>query len=151
MNNQSELINQIFENVSEEKLDAFKKLHTVITENLPDGFEVGISYGFLGYVVPHSIYPKGYHCKANEPLPFLSIAAQKASINLYHMGLYADEKLYNWFVQEYPKHSKYKLDIGKSCIRFKKLDHIPYELIAELVKKMSVSEWINLYESKFNK
>lgn len=130
---------------------AFKQLHQTIVSNLPKGFEPGISYGALGYVIPHSLYPAGYHCKPSEPLPFASIAAQKNSINFYHMGIYAKPTLLEWFVAEYPKHSKQKLDVGKSCIRFKKLDDIPYALIGELMQKMSAKEWISLYEETLKK
>ncbi len=101
----------------------------------------------VGCVVPHSIYPDGYHCDPKLPLPFLSIGSQKNFIALYHMGIYANPELLQWFVTEYPKHSKQKLDMGKSCIRFKKLDQIPFELIAQLVQKMSVVDWISCYKS----
>lgn len=139
-------VHEILMNQPEERLLAFNKLHEVIVKNLPKGFEPGISYGGLGYVIPHTLYPNGYHCKPEEPLPFAGIASQKGSINLYHMGIYADEKLLKWFVSEYPKHSKQKLDMGKSCIRFKKLDDIPYQLIGELMRKMTAQQWIDLYE-----
>ncbi|MBE2279726.1 MAG: DUF1801 domain-containing protein, partial [Ignavibacteriaceae bacterium] len=111
------------------------------------GYEETICYGMIAYVVPHSIYPNGYHCDTKLPLPFLSIASQKNFVAIYHMGLYANEELLNWFTTEYPKHSKSKLDMGKSCIRFKKPENIPYELISELVSKVSVNDWINIYES----
>ncbi|MBK9401154.1 MAG: DUF1801 domain-containing protein [Bacteroidetes bacterium] len=114
---------------------------------MPKGFEAAISYGGLGYVIPHSLYPAGYHCKPSEPLPFAGIASQKNSINFYHMGIYSDPKILDWFLTEYPKHSDQKLDMGKSCIRFKKFDAIPYKLIGELMKKMSAKEWIEKYES----
>lgn len=134
-----------------ERADAFNALHKTIVNNLPEGFEAAINYGMLGYVVPHRIYPAGYHCKPAEPLPFASIASQKNSINFYHMGIYANPELLDWFVAEFPKHSKQKLDMGKSCIRFKKLEEIPYELIGELMTKMSVQQWIDLYESQLKK
>ncbi|MBK8502864.1 MAG: DUF1801 domain-containing protein [Saprospiraceae bacterium] len=137
---------EILINLPEDRAEPFNNLHDVIVKNLPEGFEAAISYGGLGYVVPHSLYPDGYHCKPSEPLPFAGTASQKNSINFYHMGIYADPKLLEWFVTEYPKHSKQKLDMGKSCIRFKKLDEIPYKLIADLMKKMSAKEWIELYE-----
>ncbi|MEZ4797988.1 MAG: DUF1801 domain-containing protein [Flavobacteriaceae bacterium] len=133
--------------VPEERQETLKKLRKVIKANLPKGFEEGIQYGMVGYFVPHSIYPDGYHCTPSEPLPFMSFASQKNFIALYHSGLYAKKELYDWFVAEYPKHSKYKLDMGKSCIRFKKIDDIPYDLIKELLGKMSVDEWIQIYES----
>lgn len=131
----------------EERVSAMKKLRKTILENLPDGFEETMSYGMIGYVVPHSIYPDGYHCTPELPLPFLSIASQKNFIGLYHMGIYSDEELLNWFTDEYPNHVKTKLDMGKSCIRFKKIEAIPYDLIGELAQKMTVQEWIDKYES----
>lgn len=142
-------VEEILSNLPEDRVKPFNKLHEVIVKNLPKGFEPAISYGGLGYVVPHKIYPSGYHCKPEEPLPFAGIASQKGSINFYHMGIYADPKLYKWFVIEYPKHSKQKLDMGKSCIRFKKLDDIPYALVGELMKKISVRDWILMYEKAF--
>lgn len=139
-------VQEILLNVPEDRAEPFNKLHDVIVENLPKGFEPAISYGGLGYVVPHKLYPAGYHCKPSEPLPFAGIASQKDSINFYHMGIYADAKLLNWFVSEYPKHSAQKLDMGKSCVRFKNFDQIPYKLIGELMKKISVKQWIEEYE-----
>jgi hypothetical protein len=142
-------VNAILMNVPKDRIEPFNKLHEVILKNLPKGFEAAISYGGLGYVIPHSLYPAGYHCKPSEPLPFAGIASQKDSINFYHMGIYSDPKLLKWFVDEYPKHSKQKLDMGKSCVRFKKLDEIPYKLIGELMKKMSSKDWIAKYESLY--
>lgn len=151
MKAQGKTVKEILLNQSKDRLEPFNKLHDVIVKNLPKGFEPAISYGGLGYVIPHSLYPAGYHCKPEEPLPFAGIASQKGSINFYHMGIYADPNLLKWFVVEYPKHSKQKLDMGKSCIRFKKLDEIPYKLIGELMKKMSAKDWIEMYESNFLK
>ena len=144
-------VTEILTNLPMDRAEPFNKLHDVIVKNLPKGFEAAISYGGLGYVVPHTIYPTGYHCKPSEPLPFAGLASQKNSINFYHMGIYAEPKLLEWFVTEYPKHTKQKLDMGKSCIRFKKLDDIPYKLIGELMKKMSAKEWINIYETNLKK
>lgn len=139
-------VEEILKNVPEDRAKPFNKLHDVIMKNLPEGFEAAISYGGLGYVIPHSLYPAGYHCKPSEPLPFAGIASQKNSINLYHLAIYSDNELLNWFVSEYPKHSNQKLDMGKSCIRFKKFDEIPYELIGELMAKISAKQWIERYE-----
>jgi hypothetical protein len=141
----------ILSNIPSERAEHFNQLHDVIVKNLPNGFEAAISYGGLGYVIPHTLYPAGYHCKPIEPLPFAGISSQKNSINFYHMGMYSDPLLYEWFISEYPKHSKQKLDIGKSCVRFKNLEEIPFKLIGELMRKMSAQEWINLYESKLKK
>ena len=121
----------------EDRKPVMIELRKVISQNLQKGFEEAISYGMLSYVVPHSIYPAGYHCDTKQALPFLSVASQKNFIAVYHMGLYADQELLNWFVEEYPKHNKSKLDMGKSCIRFKKMDQIPVGLIGELASKMS--------------
>ncbi len=144
-------VEAILGNLPEDRAEPFNKLHEVIMANLPEGFEAAISYGGLGYVVPHTLYPAGYHCKPVEPLPFAGLASQKSSINFYHMGIYSDPALLDWFVNEYPKHSKRKLDMGKSCIRFKKFDEIPYELMGELMRKMSVADWIAIYESNLKK
>lgn len=137
--------------VPEDRQDALKKLRKTINDNLPKGFKECINYNMIGYVVPHEIYPDGYHCDTTLPLPFMSFASQKNSINFYHMGMYAKPELHDWFVNEYPKHSKRKLDMGKSCVRFKKIDEIPYDLIAELVQKMTVEEWISIYETALKK
>ena len=137
--------------IPEERKETMQKLRKVILKNLPEGFEEGISYGMIAYYVPHSIYPDGYHCSTTQPLPFLNIASQKKSINIYHSGIYADKTLLDWFVSEYKNHSKRKLDMGKSCIRFNKIDELPYDLIAELCQKMTVQQWINLYEKNIKK
>lgn len=139
------------EELSPERKQVISKLRTVILENLPEGFEETMNYGMIGYVVPHSIYPGGYHCTPELPLPFLSLASQKNHIGFYHMGIYAEPKLMDWFKSEFPKHSSRKLDMGKSCIRFKNPQLIPYELLGELVRKMSVAEWIALYEKNIKR
>jgi uncharacterized protein YdhG (YjbR/CyaY superfamily) len=132
--------------VPTERQHAFNKLRDTINNNLPKGLEECIIYNMLGWVVPFSVYPDGYHCKPKSPLPFLNLANQKNFIALYHMGVYAKKDLHDWFVSEYPNHAKYKLDMGKSCIRFKKIEDIPYDLIAQLIQKMDVAEWIEIYE-----
>ena len=134
-------IEAYLEEIPEERKESFTKLRETILENIPNGFVELMSYGMIGYVVPHSIYPNGYHCEPKLPLPFMAIASQKNFIALYHMGIYAKPELLNWFVTEYPKHSQQKLDMGKSCIRFKKMNQIPFDLIAELVQKISQTEF----------
>ncbi len=151
MTSKATSVDQYINEAPEDRRKALQQLRAIILNNLPEGFQEEMSYGMIGYVVPHSIYPKGYHCTPELPLPFMSFASQKNSINFYHMGIYAKPELYDWFVAEYPKHSKQKLDIGKSCFRIKKPENIPFELIGELVKKMSVAEWIKTYEAAFNK
>jgi hypothetical protein len=126
-------------------------LRKEIRKNLPKGFKEEMSYGMIGYVVPHSIYPDGYHCTPELPLPFMSIASQNNFIAVYHMGVYADKKLLEWFTKEYPKHSPARLDMGKSCLRFKKPEQIPLKLIGELAGKMTPQQWITLYEKNLKR
>ncbi len=139
------------DSLPDERKIVIENIRKTVLDNLPEGFEETMGYGMLGYVVPHSIYPSGYHCDPKTPLPFMGMASQKNFIAFYHMGIYADEKLLNWFVAEYPKYCKTKLDMGKSCIRFKKMNDIPYELLGQLVTKITVKDWISLYEEKFKK
>ena len=134
-----------------ERKEAVGMLREILLSNLPVGFEETMSYGMIGYVVPHSVYPAGYHCDPKLPLPFINLASQKNFIAIYHMGLYADAELLEWFTAEYPRHSSTRLDMGKSCIRFKKPDTIPYALIGQLASKMSTDDWIRLYESQLRK
>ncbi|MEJ7693684.1 DUF1801 domain-containing protein [Daejeonella sp.] len=146
MQSDAKTIDEYFEGLSEDRKAPMQQLWQVILENIPDGFSRQMGYGNAGFVVPHTIYPAGYHCDPKQPLPFAGIASQKNFIALYHMGIYADKQLLDWFISEYPKHSTAKLDMGKSCIRFKKPDQIPFKLIGELMKKMTVEDWIRLYE-----
>lgn len=138
--------NEYFESLPEERKPAMTKLRKIIKKNLPKGFKEAIGYGMVGYCVPHSLYPAGYHCNPELPLPFLGIASQKNFIAVYHMGIYADPKLLKWFTSEFAKRSKTKLDMGKSCLRFKKAEQIPFELIGELASKMTPQQWIAIYE-----
>jgi len=131
----------------EERKKAFNKLRKTVLDNIPKGYEECMNYGMLGYVVPKSIYPAGYHCDPKLPLLFTNIASQKNFIALYHMGIYADQELLQWFQAEYAQQCKYKLDMGKSCIRFKRMDDIPYDLVGKLMQKMTPNDWITLYES----
>ncbi|MCU0381460.1 MAG: DUF1801 domain-containing protein [Chitinophagaceae bacterium] len=134
-----------------DRVEAMTRLRDTILKNLPKGFEETMQYGMLSYVVPHSLYPAGYHCTPTDALPFMSLASQKNNISFYHMGMYMMPDLLTWFQAEYPKQSKGKLDMGKSCVRFKKMDDIPYKLIGELVKKVKVKDWIAVYESNLKR
>lgn len=148
---ESETPEEYIEQLPEERKKPMEKLRNVILDNLPDGFEETINYGMIGYVVPHSVYPDGYHVNPSQPLPFMSIASQKNFIGLYHMGIYIDNNLMEWFISAYSRYMDTKLDMGKSCIRFKNIEQIPYELIGELAGKMSSDQWINLYEQNIKK
>jgi len=146
MQSKATTVESYLNDLTEERKEVINQLRKVIFKNLPKGFAEGMGYGMIGYFVPHSIYPNGYHCDPKQPLPFLSMASQKNFIALYHMGIYMNPALMNWFTAEYAKRVKGKLDMGKSCIRFKKMDQIPFDLIGELASKMTVKEWIVCYE-----
>lgn len=137
---------QYMEELPEERKEVMTQLRNTVIENLPAGFSEVMNYGMIGYVVPHEEYPAGYHCNPKQPLPFMNVASQKNFIAFYHMGIYANPDLMDWFVAEYPKHASNKLDMGKSCIRFKNIKKIPFELLGQLVAKMTMQNWIELYE-----
>jgi uncharacterized protein YdhG (YjbR/CyaY superfamily) len=142
---------QYIKELPADRKEAMIKLRETIVKNIPKGFKEMMGYGMMGYAVPHEIYPAGYHCNPKDPLPFVGMASQKHFIAFYHMGIYAMPELLKWFVSEYPKHSSAKLDMGKSCVRFKKPEHIPYKLIGQLMKKVSVKDWINTYEANLKR
>ena len=144
-------VDDYFNKIPVERKEEMNKIREIINTNLPNGFAEQLAYGMPSWVVPHSIYPNGYHVSPQLPLPFMSLASQKNFIGLYHMGIYSDPKLLNWWTKEYAKCCRRKLDMGKSCIRFKQLDDIPHNLIAELCAKISVKKWIETYENSFQK
>lgn len=139
-------IDAYIESLPRERKIIIEKLRTIIKKNIPEGFEEVMSYNMIGYVVPHSLYAPGYHCDPKLPLPFINLASQKNYISFYHLGMYANEQLLDWFTDAYKEACKYKLDMGKSCVRFKIMDDIPYDLIGCLVSKIKVDDWITLYE-----
>lgn len=142
---------EYIEQLPAERQTVISKLRNIILQNLPEGFREEINYGMIGYVVPKTVYPSGYHCDPKLPLPFISIASQKNFVAYYHMGIYADDHLLKWFTDEYAKHCKSKPDMGKSCIRFKKMNDIPYELLGELSGKMTAEQWIEIYEREIKR
>ena len=151
MQSKATTVDQYMAELPEDRIEAMTKLRKEILKNLPKGFQETMGYGMITYVVPHSLYPDGYHCKPADPLPFVSVASQKNFIAFYQMGIYSDPKLLEWFTKEYPKHTDAKLDMGKSCIRFKKPEKIPFKLFGELMGKMTPKDWIAKYESAFKK
>lgn len=151
MQSKATTVDQYLSAVPPERQDAMNKLRKVMQKNLPKGFKEGMGYGNMGYYVPHSVYPAGYHCNPKDPLPFAGLASQKNSINFYHMGVYTDPKLLKWFADEYAKTGLGKLDMGKSCIRFKKPENIPFDLLGELCTKITVEKWIEMYEKNLKR
>ncbi len=142
-------VESYLEQLPDERKQAVTKLRNTILKKLPKGYSENLASGMITYSVPLSIFPEGYHCTPGQPLPFVMLANQKNFIAIYHMGIYAEPKLLKWFTDEFPKHAKKKLDMGKSCIRFKDVNDIPYALIGELMTKMSVQNWIDTYQSAF--
>ncbi|MBT5078579.1 MAG: DUF1801 domain-containing protein [Candidatus Marinimicrobia bacterium] len=149
MKYESNSVDEYLKAIPEDRREVLTLIRKLLFDNIPSGFEEVLGYGMPAYVVPHSIYPSGYHCDSKLPLPFINFASQKNFVAFYHMGIYAKPKLLEWFVGEYPKHCSAKLDMGKSCIRFKKVENIPFGLLADLVTKMTMDEWITIYEEKF--
>ena len=142
---------EYIESLPEDRKKVLIKLQKVILKNLPKGFLEVMSYGMIGYVVPHALYPDGYHCNPKLPLPFINIASQKNFIVIHHLGIYASKELLDWFTKAYAQQVNTKLNMGKGCIRFKPLNQIPYKLIGELASKMTPKEWIDLYEKNYKK
>ena len=151
MRSEAKTVTEYLSSLPEDRQVPMDKLYKAIKKNLPKGFKEGMGYGMMGWDVPHSLYPPGYHCDPKQPLPFIGLASQKNFIAVYHMGIYSDPDLLKWFTTEFPKHSKRKLDMGKSCIRFKNMNDIPYDLIGELATKMTPQQWIDRYEEVLKK
>ena len=143
-------IEEYIKSLPDDRIEVVHKLINVIEDNIPFGYVKIMNYSMPSFVIPHSIYPAGYHITPDLPLPFIGVASHKNHIGFYHMGLYTDSKLLDWFISEFTKYCKSKLDMGKSCIRFKKMDDIPYELVGELSKKITIQDWIGVYEKNIN-
>ena len=150
MQSEAKTPKEYIEELPDERKEVVSKLHDVIIGKLDGGFTSNMAYKMIGYGIPHSVFPDGYHCKPSDPVPFMNLASQKNYVAVYHMGLYMDDVL-EWFQAEYPKHCKRKLDMGKCCIRFKKMDDIPYELIGQLTSKVSLEQWLDYYIKTFVK
>ncbi len=150
MQSKAETVADYLTTLPDERAEIMAALRSEIKKNLPKGFEETMQYGMISYVVPHKLYPAGYHCNPKEALPFMSLASQKNHIAIYHMAVYQGA-LHDWFVKEFKKHSSKKLDMGKSCIRFKKADDVPVKLFGELAKKVKPKEWIEIYEKSLKR
>lgn len=151
MKSSANSVEEYIQGLSPERRDAVSRLREAVLSTLPKGFAEQISYGSIGYVVPLSVYPKGYHCNPKLPLPFMNISSQKNYISFHHMGLYGDPNLLAWFKAEYPKYAKTKLDMGKGCVRFKKSDDLPFELIKKLCARINPKEWIAMIEKSMQR
>jgi hypothetical protein len=135
--------------LDEQRREIISRLRHAVLDNIPPGFEESMGYGMIGYVVPLSLYPKGYHVDPKLPLPFAAIGNQKHVISFYHMGIYADAALRSWFMEEFTKRTGKKPDMGKSCLRLNPNHLVPYVLIGELMRKISVAEWIERVEATY--
>jgi hypothetical protein len=130
----------------EDRRAAIQAVRAAILKNLDAEYEEGMQYGMIGYYVPHRVYPPGYHCDPKQPLPFVCLASQKNYMSVYLGCVYSSSEMEKWFRQEWAKSGK-KLDMGKSCIRFKKLDDLPVELIGQTVARMPARKFIEFYEA----
>ena len=145
MTSNAKTVEEYLASLPEDRREAISQVRKVILDNLPEGYEEGMQYGMIGYYVPHSIYPPGYHCDPKQPLPYTHLASQKNYMSLYLMSIYMDSEHKRKFIEGYAKSGK-KLDAGKACIRFKKVDDLALDVIAEVIR-LPVSSYISNLES----
>ncbi len=146
MQSKATTVKEYLDALPEDRRKALQAVRKVIKANLDKGYKEGMQYGMIGYFVPHSIYPDGYHCDPKQPLPFASIASQKNHMAIYMMCVYSDPKLQEWFQKAWAKTGK-KLDMGKSCVRFKKIEDVALEVVGEAIKRVPVKKFVDHYES----
>jgi hypothetical protein len=145
MQSKATTVEQYLAELPKDRREAIQAVREVILRNLPKGYEEGMQYGMIGYYVPHSLYPPGYHCDPKQPLPYAHLASQKNYMSIYLMCVYAGGEQQAWFREEWQKTGK-KLDMGKSCVRFRKLEDLPLPLIGKAIKRASVKKFITFYE-----
>jgi hypothetical protein len=133
-------------NLPEDRREPMQALCEVFRKHLPQGFEETLAYGMVSFCVPHSTYPRGYHCDPKIALPFVQIASQKKHLAVYHMGLYAMPEELEWFKETWASSSKDKLDIGKSCIRLNPAKPLPLGVLGELAERIGLERWIEVYD-----
>lgn len=131
----------------DDRRKAIRAIRAAINKGLPKGYKEGIQYGMPGWFVPHSIYPDGYHCDPKQPVPFAGLASQKSHIGIYLMCIYGQPKHQKWFVDAWKKTGK-RLDMGKACVRVKKLEDVPLEVITEAVARVPVDEYLAFYTKR---
>lgn len=150
MQSKAKTVEEYLAELSPERRASIEAVRKVILSNLDSDCEEGMQYGMIGYFIPHRIYPAGYHCDPRQPLPYACLASQKNYMSLYMMCLYAHTPLAQWFETEWKKTGK-KLDMGKSCLRFKSSDDLALEVIGEAIRRVPASKYIEIYESAFVK
>ena len=146
MTSNAATVQEYLDGLAPDRREAIEAVREVVLKNLQPGFEEGMQYGMIGYYVPHSIYPPGYHCDKTQPLPFAHIASQKNHMAIYLMCIYGSPELNKWFVEAYEATGK-KLDMGKSCVRFKKLENLALDVVGEAIRRVSVDAFVSTYES----
>ncbi len=146
MISKAQTVKEYLAELPEDRRAAIEAVRKVIRKNLDKGYAEGMQYGMIGYSVPHKIYPAGYHCDPKQPLPFAGLASQKNHMAVYLMCVYGHPENEAWFRKAWAKTGK-KLDMGKSCIRFKKLEDLPLEVIGEAIARVPVKEFIAYYEA----
>jgi hypothetical protein len=146
MRSEAKTVEEYLAELPEDRREALQAVRQTILDNLPEGYEEGMQYGMIGYFLPHSVYPPGYHCDPKQPLPFAGMASQKNHMSIYLMCIYGDPKQEEWFRKAWAKTGK-KLDMGKSCVRFKRIDDVPLKVIGQAVKRVPARKFIDYYES----
>ena len=144
MQSKAATVEQYLKELPAERRQAINEVRAVILKNLDKNYEEGMQYGMIGYFVPHKLYPAGYHCDPKQPLPFACLASQKNYMSLYMMSEYRPGD--DWFKKAWEKTGK-KLDMGKSCIRFKRVEDLALNVIGEAIRRMPAKKWIEVYES----
>jgi len=150
MAKQPRSVKEYLDGLPEDRRKALAKVRAAIRKGLPKGYREGIQYGMIGWSVPHALYPAGYHCDPKQPVPFAGLASQKNHMSVYLMCVYGDEEHRRWFETEWKKTGK-KLDMGKSCVRFKKAEDLPLELLTEAVARVPVDKFLAHYEASIPK
>lgn len=146
MTSKAKTVTEYLAELPPDRRKAIETVRRVIKKNLGKGYAEGMSYGMIGYYVPHSVYPPGYHCNPEQPLPFACLASQKNHMAVYLMCVYGRKEHESWFRKAWAKTGK-KLDMGKSCVRFKKLEDLAVDVIGEAIKRVPVGEFIEYYET----
>jgi hypothetical protein len=146
MQSSATTVEQYLAELPDDRRQALQAVRRAILDNLPPGYEEGMQYGMIGYYVPHSVYPAGYHCDPKQPLPFAALASQKNHMSVYLMCVYGDTEHEAWFREAWLKTGK-KLNMGKSCVRFRKIEDVPLEVVGESIRRVSTEKLIEFYDS----
>lgn len=139
-------VKEYLDSLPEDRRKALSKVRAAVNKGLPKGYQEGIQYGMIGWFVPHTLFPAGYHCDPKQPVPFAGLASQKNHMSLYLMCIYGDEGHRKWFERAWKDAGK-KLDMGKGCVRFKRVEDVPLDVVTEAVSRVPVKDFLAHYEA----